>query len=147
MPDEHLAETTVVVLVTPAEDVPGAWNAHCLTMDLMTQGESVQHAFMMAHEALLQIVVDDLAQGLDPLERPRAPRECWEMVGRTLEHGQPLSTISNPEEIGAAVGYLRVTVPRDALPEHARPPLPEVEMMPPMWQVAALKTLRNSVHC
>lgn len=146
----ELAATNVVVLVTPAADVPGQWVAHCLNIDLVTQGDSVPHAFMMAQEALLQVVEDDLAQGLDPLDRPRAPEECWQLMAETLREGKPVESIEDTSRIKAAVGYLRLAVRRDALPEDSRPPrppLPEVDLMPPAWQVAALRTMQDAARC
>ena len=137
-----LAETNMMVLVTPAASVPGQWVAHCLNLDVVTQGESIQHAFMMAREAVEQVVADDLAAGLDPLDRPSASEECWTLVEAIMRGGRPLSTIDDPRAVRAAVAFLQVSVPRDALPEHARPLV--VEMAPAPWQMAALEELRNS---
>ena len=39
-------------LVTPAEDLPGAWTVHCLETDVVSQGESPRHAFEMGMEAV-----------------------------------------------------------------------------------------------
>jgi predicted RNase H-like HicB family nuclease len=138
------ASTNVVVLVTPAEDVPGQWIAHCLNVDVVTQGDSVQHAFMMAQEAIVQVVEDDVRQGFNPLDRKSAPAECWDVVRETLQHGTPMESIEDSALIVAAVGYVRVTVPRAALPAHARPAEPEVDLMPPAWQVAAIHGAHDS---
>jgi hypothetical protein len=144
----HFAETTMTVLVTPSEDVPGQWVAHCLNIDVVTQGDSVQHAFMMVKEAVLQVVLDDIAHGLDPLERPRASEDLWELVTTTLREGCPVPAIEDQRRITAAIGALHVRVPRDALPERARPAVPEVDMLPPAWQIAAVQQMRDSrPHC
>jgi predicted RNase H-like HicB family nuclease len=74
------AKANLIVLVMPAEDLPGQWIAHCLNLDLVTQGNSIEHALEMAGEAIQMVVADDLRDGLDPLERPLAPRECWDLL-------------------------------------------------------------------
>lgn len=144
----HFAETNVVVLVTPAESIPGRWVAHCLNLDLVTQGNSIQHAVSMAGEALAQVIEDDLAHGLDPLERPPAPQECWDLVSWTLRSGRPVDAIEDPTAVAAVVAQVRVVVRQDMLPEHARPSVvPTVDMLPAPWQVAALRANAANVHC
>lgn len=137
-----LAEATFVVLVTPSKDVQGQWVAHCLNIDVVTQGDSIQHAFAMAREAVMQVVEDDLAHGFDPLERPDADESCWRVMQQTVRQGRPLTGIADFQKVKAAIGYLSIVVPNEALPEHARPA--EVEIMPPAWQIAALADLRNA---
>jgi hypothetical protein len=141
-----LAETNLSVLVTPSSSVPGQWVAHCLNLNIVTQGDSIQHALMMAREAVGQVVADDLLHGLDPLERPAADPECWKMVAEIHHQGLALTTVQDPSRIRAALASLRVVVPTEALPHHARPEEIEVEMMPPAWQLAALSELRGARH-
>lgn len=62
-----------------AEDVPDAWVAHCLDLDVITYGVSLQHALEMVLEATRMILDADAAAGRDPLER-RAPPEDWEKL-------------------------------------------------------------------
>jgi hypothetical protein len=138
-----MAETNLTVLVTPSE-VEGQWIGHCLNIDLVTQGESIQHAFAMVTEAVREVVRDDLAHGLDPLHRPQAPQECWDLFVDTTRHGKPLTAIDDPKNIRAIVGYVQVIVPAGQLPASSRPPEFEVEMLPPVWQIAALREMRNS---
>ena len=45
IPIVRVAEALFTVLVTPAKDVPGQWVAHCLQLDVVTQGDSISHAF------------------------------------------------------------------------------------------------------
>jgi len=78
------------VIAKPLEDVPGEWFVHCLDLDLMSQGTSLQHAFRMLYEAALIAVGSDLLAGLDPLDR-RAPDEFWEERQKLLESGRPIS--------------------------------------------------------
>lgn len=143
---QRTATATFTILVTPAESLPGQWVAHCLNIDLVTQGNSIDHAFEMAREAVTMVVEDDLRNSLDPLERPSAPAECWELLQGVVKEGRPLSDIADRRDVTAAVGMLRVVVSHDVLPEHARPP--EVEMLPPAWQIASLRQMQHpSHHC
>jgi hypothetical protein len=145
---EDLAETNLTVLVTPAQDLPGQWVAHCLNIDIVTQGDSIQHALAMAREAVLMVVRDDLIRGRDPLQRRPAPEECWEPLIALHRHGRPLSSFKDQSHVQVAAGMLKLHVPIDALPPHARPSEPEVEMLP-AWQIAALESLRSGPvqHC
>src|SRR6266850_344752 len=64
------------VVVRPAEDLPDQWVAHCLELDVISQGTSFQHAMAMVGEAAFLAVTEDLSAGRDPLLR-RAPDEFW----------------------------------------------------------------------
>ncbi len=64
------------LVVRPAPDLPGQWIAHCLEVDVVTQGTSLEHAFQMAAEAVCMVVVEDHEAGRDPYAR-RAPAEYW----------------------------------------------------------------------
>jgi len=137
------AVTDLVVMVTPSEGVPGQWVAHVLNLDLVTQGDSIEHAFEMAREAVLEVIGDDLRNGREPLERPMAEDECWQLLARAYQRARPLTDIKDRSKIRMAVAQLRVTIPAAALPEHARPPEPEAELAPPAWQIAALREMTN----
>jgi len=140
---QRLAETNLSVLVTPSSEVRGQWVAHCLNLGVVTQGDSIQHAFMMAREAVLQVVIDDLAQGLDPLEREPADASWWQLVAEIHHGGQALTAVKDPSRIRAALGSLKVVASTETLSEHARPEEIEIEMLPPAWQLAALADLRG----
>ena len=73
---------TVTVLVTPAESLPGMWVAHCLSLDVIAQGRSIQEALDAVAEAIVMVVVDDMRDNYDPLDRTPAPREYWEKAER-----------------------------------------------------------------
>ena len=49
---------TYRVLLEPALDVPGQWTAHNLDLDIISQGNSPEHALAMIREAT-QLVVED----------------------------------------------------------------------------------------
>lgn len=57
------------VYISRAPDIEGAWIAHCVDFDIMSQGDSPLHALEMVREALELAFADDLNQGLDPAER------------------------------------------------------------------------------
>lgn len=82
------------LLLRPAEDVPGQWIAHCLDLDVVTQGNSISHAFTMAQEAVCMVVAEDMSEGRDPLER-RAPDEFWAELWPVVTRGTvvPLSQL------------------------------------------------------
>jgi hypothetical protein len=74
------------VLVHPAEDLPGAWVAHALDFDVISQGESAEHAMMMVVEAVGMVLEEDFADGCDPYAR-RAPAPFWERLQSIMKHG------------------------------------------------------------
>jgi len=87
------------IVVWPAEDVPGQWLAHCLELDVVSQGNSLAHAVAMIREAVGLVLSDDLSKGLDP-QRRRAPQEDWEAMWKRLQEAHPLpfdeATRGNP---------------------------------------------------
>jgi len=66
------------VKISPAEDVPGQWLAHCLDFGVMTQGDSPQHALEMVIEAVTMVIEDDREKGFNPHCRVLTdPEEEW----------------------------------------------------------------------
>jgi predicted RNase H-like HicB family nuclease len=80
------------LVLKPAEDLPGQWVGHCLDLDVVTQGKSLQHAVGMLLEAVTLTLIDDLEQGLDYATR-RAPQPFWDDLQRIIRAGKqvPLS--------------------------------------------------------
>jgi predicted RNase H-like HicB family nuclease len=72
-----------------ADDVPGEWVGHCLDLDVVTQGTSLEHALSMLGEACFMTVCDDVQSGQDPLNR-RAPQSCWDLMYNMVNHGRPV---------------------------------------------------------
>ena len=111
------------VLVKPSSDVQGEWVAHCLELDVVTQGRSIQHAFQMAAEAATMVVVDDLDAKCDPLDR-RAPDQCWTDLWKLLKSGKPvtLSEIeASPGRVRSVAAQLVVQAIQLQNPTHKRP--------------------------
>lgn len=77
----------VWVMVRPAESVAGQWIAHCLDFDVVTQGDSLEHALAMVHEAAVMVALDDLNSGRDPLDR-RAPESSFGELYCLFERGE-----------------------------------------------------------
>jgi len=137
---------TFTVLVTPAHDLPGQWVAHCLNIDLVSQGDSISHAMMMAREAILEVVADDFAQGLDPLDRAPAEAEYWDMVSKVMREARPLTSIPDDQQdnIVAVVAAVMVVLPVEAMPGRNAPEPEPGGVLPPAWQIAALEDMRNA---
>lgn len=55
------------------------WVAHCLDLDVVTYGDSLDDALRMGIEAAQMALSDDLAAGLDSRRR-RAPEEDWQRL-------------------------------------------------------------------
>jgi hypothetical protein len=70
-----------------AEDVPGEWTGHCLGLDVVSQGASLQGAMAMLTEACFIVLGDDIAVGKDPLDR-RAPESFWSELYKICREGE-----------------------------------------------------------
>ena len=105
------------VVVKPAEDVPGEWVAHCLDIDVVTQGRDAFHAMGLAAEAISLTVVDDLENGREPGLR-RAPQEFWTELyamlraARAIDPHQLKDVLASarPENVRAFFAQLQLTV-------------------------------------
>jgi predicted RNase H-like HicB family nuclease len=128
------------VLVTPAADLPGQWVAHCLQLDLMSQGESIEHAFKMICEACELAMNSDLEDDLDPFDREPAPDDAWEPYYRIMKNAVPLSRVP-PErrsKVKAIAGEIVATI--HVKSEHVDPMLNLV----PAWQHLADREIARS---
>jgi predicted RNase H-like HicB family nuclease len=87
----------VWILARPAPDVPGEWVAHCLDFDVMSQGNSLEHALHMVREAAILVAVEELNAGREPTAR-RAPEESFQELRGLLERGAkvPLRDAETP---------------------------------------------------
>jgi hypothetical protein len=74
------------VVVKPAEDLPDQWVAHCLDLDVITQGTSFKHAMDMVFEASSMVIAEEIVAGRDPLAR-RAPDEDWNDLYKIVSEG------------------------------------------------------------
>lgn len=75
-------------VIYPAEDLPGQWIAHCLELDVVTQGDSAEDAVAMLDDALRTLAYENLSHGQPPFQFRSAPAEDWERFRRA----EPLAT-------------------------------------------------------
>lgn len=138
----HIARD-VVVLVTRAEDLPGEWIAHCLTLDIVAQGDSIRTAVRAVAESLMAAVKWDVEEGIDPFEaRDCAPGEYWKRLGAYQQRAAvPLDSTIDESSIEAAMVHFRIAIGKPIEDESERPSLP------PTWQIAYPKSDWLSTHC
>lgn len=68
------------VVLYPAPDVAGQWVAHGLETDVVTQGDSVEHALAMMADALDTLARHQAGQRRPLLRLRPAPAEVWELA-------------------------------------------------------------------
>jgi predicted RNase H-like HicB family nuclease len=74
------------------------WDAICLPLGVVTQGDSVAHAFEMLTEAVLMVIDDDLECGRDPLKtRKASPVELWQKWVQINATGEAVTPDELPE--------------------------------------------------
>ena len=93
---------SVWVIARPSKDIEGQWVGHCLEFDVISQGDSLDHAIRMVLEATRMVVVDDLQKHRDPRQR-RAPEDYFETLSRVISSGQkvPLD-LDSPTKVASA---------------------------------------------
>lgn len=100
------------VVARRSPDVAGEWEAHCLDLDIVTQGRSLRHVFEMAAEAVGMTLLNDLAAGREPTDR-RAPKEFWDGLWRLLAEGQPIKpteAFDTESRIATLAGQLQFAI-------------------------------------
>jgi predicted RNase H-like HicB family nuclease len=117
-------ERNVWVLAYPAEDVPGQWVGHCLDLDVVSVGTSLDDALRMTAEAVALCLQWDAESGLDPFARSKAPGEAWELLDRVVREGRYGEHPANAAMVVATQFHI-AAVPRS------------VERLPPTWMQAA----------
>ncbi len=79
---------SLTVYLTRAPDVAGQWVGHCLEIDVVSQGDSMRHAYEMTREAVEMVILDDLNSNREPALRS-APREEWEAAYQSVQSANP----------------------------------------------------------
>ena len=113
---EHLTFNMWIV-IRRAEDLPGQWVAHCLNVDVVTQGNSIKQALAMARAAVDETVIDDLDRRADPNKR-QAPVAFWTEMFELMKRGRPLARTDEATE--AETYALVVQVPMFFYRDHRR---------------------------
>jgi predicted RNase H-like HicB family nuclease len=112
-------------LIQRAPDVPGEWTAHCLELDVVSQGSSLQQALDMVTEACLMVIGDDLAAARDPLSR-RAPDRFWEEMYRLVRQSRRVDDPSRLDEGEVNFLVAQTTCVVTAMPVGQLKPAPPV---------------------
>ena len=70
------------VYIFRSEEDPQTWISHCLELDIVAFGDSPVAARDAIRASLEDAILEDLKEGLDPLERNPAPRETHDAILR-----------------------------------------------------------------
>ena len=68
------------VMLYPAPDLKGQWIAHGLETDIVTQGDSAEHALAMMADALNAVTTYQAVRRRPLLRLRPAPREVWDLL-------------------------------------------------------------------
>ncbi len=68
------------VVLYPAPDVKGQWIAHGLETDIVTQGDSAEHALAMMADALQTLAAHQALRRRPALRLRPAPKEVWDLA-------------------------------------------------------------------
>lgn len=75
-------ESPLRVVVYPAPDLADQWIAHGLETDIVTQGDSAEHALGMMAEALQTLAAHDALRNRSTMRLRPAPGEVWDLAAR-----------------------------------------------------------------
>ncbi len=103
----------------PSPDVEGQWVGHCLQLDVVTVGDSLEHCFQMLQEASGMVVCDDLNLGRNPLDRADHADPVWKEWARVMDQGT-IKSISKTKNQASYLWALRWSV-KAALTEMPMP--------------------------
>lgn len=123
------------VLAYRAPDV-NEWIAHCLDLDIVSQGRDLQHALTMVQEAVLMAMRDDLQHGRDPLARNSAPQEDWSLLHRVQKHGARMHVAEAKEGTLAVQFEVVYTTPSKR---------PDAQAVSPAWLIHAMNNADNGL--
>lgn len=127
------------VLVSRCE---AQWVSHCLDLDLVSEGATLRDAVDAVVEAIDMVVREDVQQGLDPLDRKRAPREFWDRWFEVMTTGVPLDPSRGERDVSELATLVKVV--RDLHPALDQELHDGFELLPEAWQIATLERLRES---
>ena len=84
--DPHVASVAMTVefplrvMLYPAPDLEGQWVAHGLETDLVTQGDTAEHALAMMADALQTLTRYQAVRRRPTLRLRPAPKEVWDLA-------------------------------------------------------------------
>jgi predicted RNase H-like HicB family nuclease len=136
------------VLFKTDPELPGQWVAHCLNWDLVTQGNSLEHATKMIVEAIALTIEEDHAARLDPSQRASAPEEFWLEFRSILDKGDRLSKELVERLSRAKSARVAAVIYLEAVAGMARPSQPSQQRVevPPPFMIAELQKQNFSAH-
>jgi predicted RNase H-like HicB family nuclease len=98
------------VLIQPAQ-VSGQWLAHVLELDVMTQGNSVAHAFDMAAEAAKLVCAENERDAWR-----RSPEEDWRPFYEIMNDGATFEESADVPDGAWVAAIIEVETPATAHP-------------------------------
>lgn len=122
------------IVVRRAPDIPGIWIAHCLDLNVLSEGESLSEAIESIPEAVAIVVGDALAAGIDPL-RHRAPQHYWDDLNRLLRDGVPAGL--PPDALDAQAATLEAVALQLRVTLQPAQQLPRAYEVPMFWSQQA----------
>lgn len=84
---QHVAltiEFPLRVVLYPAPDLPGQWIGHGLETDIVTQGDSAEHALAMMADALRALTTYQALRRRPSRQLRPAPKEVWDLVADAI---------------------------------------------------------------
>lgn len=81
----------ICLLIEKAPDVPGQWQVYCLNVNVVSYGNSPEHALEMGREAASIVIIDDLNKGSEPTRR-RASEEDWNRFNLLQKEAQKIDS-------------------------------------------------------
>lgn len=94
------------VVVRPSKELEGQWIAHCLELDIVTQGNSIRHVFEMIEEAVSMAVIDDLADQIEPHSRNSAPKEYWDELWENIKRGESIELVELMKSDDSTISFV-----------------------------------------
>lgn len=131
------------ILIRQEAGLEGQWVAHCLNLDLVSQGNSPSDAVRMILEATSIAVIDDMKAGLDPAGRSPAPKDLWDLFARTQQSGTRIAAAdvdrlaASKSLVVALIAYMHVAEQRAEASDR----------LPPPFMIADLQNGENAACC
>lgn len=109
--------------------VDDAWVAECVPLDVMTQGDSLEHALDMLVDAIDLVIDDDLERGVDALRARRPSDRSMSQLSRLM--AAPLEPVDVKNvDVSVSVVLALVDVVRPVVPAMALSRSPQLRYVP-----------------
>jgi predicted RNase H-like HicB family nuclease len=128
------------VLIQRAADVPGQWVAHCLNVDVMSQGDSPLDARDSLLEAFQIVFEHEIDCGRNPLDRKAAPQEYFDLWNRVMQHGRPGNFSETAVDASTAYIATMLCVTAEMVDHHAEIVEEPGCGVPPAWVIAGMSS-------